>query len=380
MLKKVYILAIGLILSGCFMFEEDEVVINPPDLLVDFIETREITELWQTNIGRLNLSSDNITLSSNGTLLFVSTGNSEILALDIENGNEVWSQQLDFNIVSGPEYAAGRLFVSSAEGSIVSLNAENGLLNWEILINAEVSTPLTATNQGLVVGTSEGTIIGINPNTGVILWENQQEMPVLTVRGGTKPIISGGTVLAGYDNGRVAAYNLFTGDTLWEIPLSLASGTSQLERLIDVADRMVLRGNILYCINLHGYLTAIEINNGTPLWNREISSHAGVSANDTRLIVLDEIGDIYTYQAQSSSPDWTNDSFSYRDLTLPAILPGYVVTGDFEGYVHLIDITNGEVANRIRSARSPISIPILALGDNFFVLSDAGNLASYTLN
>ena len=89
MLKKIYLLAIGLILSGCFMFEEDEVVINPPDLLVDFIESREITEVWQTNIGRLNLSSDNITLSSNGTLLFVSSGNSEILALDIENGNEI---------------------------------------------------------------------------------------------------------------------------------------------------------------------------------------------------------------------------------------------------------------------------------------------------
>jgi len=54
-----------------------------------------------------------------------------------------------------------------------------------------------------------------------------------------------------------------------------------------------------------------------------------------------------------------------------------VAVADFQGYVHWLDKTTGELVARERIAKERVSNPPAAVGDTVVVLTDGGKLAAY---
>jgi outer membrane protein assembly factor BamB len=57
-----------------------------------------------------------------------------------------------------------------------------------------------------------------------------------------------------------------------------------------------------------------------------------------------------------------------------------VVVGDFEGYVHWLDVNSGELAARQRAANSAIVGAPLVVGDVVVVQTDDGHLVAYRID
>ena len=69
----------------------------------------------------------------------------------------------------------------------------------------------------------------------------------------------------------------------------------------------------------------------------------------------------------SGSIVWEQDVMRLRSLTTPVPFANTVVVGDFEGYVHFLDVNSGQLAGRLRADKSPIVGTPVVVGDGQLV-------------
>ncbi|HEY4442635.1 MAG TPA: PQQ-binding-like beta-propeller repeat protein, partial [Steroidobacteraceae bacterium] len=66
-----------------------------------------------------------------------------------------------------------------------------------------------------------------------------------------------------------------------------------------------------------------------------------------------------------------------RRLSTPVLTSTAVAVADFQGYLHWLDKTTGELVARERVAKERITNSPVAVGDTIVVLTDAGKLAAF---
>ena len=86
----------------------------------------------------------------------------------------------------------------------------------------------------VVVHTVDGTLTGLDGRTGERIWATQRTVPELSLRGSSSPVISGGSVIAGFADGKLISLDILSGRARWEANAGVPSGRSALERLTDV--------------------------------------------------------------------------------------------------------------------------------------------------
>ena len=379
-MRQLIFLVLVASLSGCFMFQDsDGVISNPPKPLLDINPTLEITSNWSTKLPAIDTETHSLSIASNESHLFVIAGQNELISERLIDADISWRLNLPEVLTAGPAVANGKVFVGSSDGSIIALAAEDGQELWTVTINKEVSSTLSASNQAVIFHTSDGMLYALSSTVGSVLWSAQQEAPILTIRGSAQPIISGNTVIAGFDNGRVSSYDLFSGAVLWDVASAIPTGTSQLGRIIDIADKMALRGNTIYAVNTNGNLSAIDVNAGRVIWSQPASSSQGLALVSNEVVMTTDESHVSAYSTQTAQAVWLNEDLTNRSITGPSVFSDAIVIGDFEGYLHFLNKDTGMVIQRLAHSQDAIVIDPLVAGTSLVVMSNDGLIKSYSL-
>ena len=130
-----------------------------------------------------------------------------------------WSSQTNLPLSAGPAYGDGILALGTTDGDLIALEAETGSELWRRAVGAEVLAPPVIADEVVALRTVDGRLRGYSSLDGREIWAVVQSVPALTMRGNTAPYAAGTSVVAGFDNGRLGAYELATGDVLWEFPV-----------------------------------------------------------------------------------------------------------------------------------------------------------------
>ena len=85
-----------------------------------------------------------------------------------------------------------------------------------------------------------------------------------------------------------------------------------------------------------------------------------------------------TNSQNSGNLEWFNKDFYLRDLTSPSKIKSLIVFGDFQGYLHALNTSDGEQVARKRVSRSKI-ISLSSFEDNVLTLDAKGKLSLFTL-
>ena len=117
--------------------------------------------------------------------------------------------------------------------------------------------------------------------------------------------------------------------------------------------------------------------NGNLVWNRELSSYAGLDVDAKQVYVSDDADAVLALDRRSGGALWKQPELTGRRLSAPAATDEYVVVGDFEGYLHWLSKNSGAVVGRIRAAGKSIVAPPLAAGNVVFVQGQGGTLGAY---
>jgi outer membrane protein assembly factor BamB len=205
-----------LIAAGC---SKDKDVEPPAALVKDFKSTLPVKKLWSEGIGggkkqiklRLGLGP----AIDNG-LVFAASHKGEIVAVALETGRNVWVKKLKVPISAGPAAGSGIVVAGSSKGAVIALDGATGRQLWRSQINSELLSSPAISENVVVIRSVDGRLHGLETRTGKALWSVEQQVPRLSLRGTAIPIVAKEVAISGFDNGKVMAVSLTTGDTIWD--------------------------------------------------------------------------------------------------------------------------------------------------------------------
>jgi len=368
--------------AGCSWFggKDDEKKELEPLELVAIQSTLDVRKLWSSKLGAgAEFLRVNLRPAGDGNRIYAASRDGNVIAFDPESGKQVWKIELDTTLSAGPGVAEGMLAVGTSDGTVIALNTADGTERWRADLGGEtLSAPLISADT-VVVATVDNLLRGLRALDGVERWTIEQSTPLLTMRGSATPALAGNTVIAGFDNGRLMAVDIATGDTVWDVVLAPPSGRSDLERLSDIDGQISVVGQDIYAGGYQGRIGSIAVESGQILWAREISTYVGVAADWNSVYTTNDSGEVVALSRRTGQETWRQASLLRREPTVPVAFNTSVVVGDLEGYLHFFSVADGTPVARLRLGKDAISAGMVVFADRLYVQNDAGTIAAYAV-
>jgi outer membrane protein assembly factor BamB len=249
---------------------------------------------------------------------------------------------------------------------------------WRVRIPTESIVPAAIAGGVVMVATIDGNVVGLDATNGSRKWTIQRQTPPLTVRAGSVPVSTRGGAFIGTQSGRLLAFDINTGAIGWEATVANPKGSSELERLIDVAGRPALDATRACASAYQGRVACFDITRGTPLWSRDIGSLSGVVLDDKHLYVTDDKGVAYALDKATGGTVWKQDVLAQRIATGTALVGDHYLIGDNEGHVHAVNKATGRIVGRTASG-AVMAAGAFAQGANLaYVVTKTGQLVALT--
>ncbi len=367
----------GKIIDGYMGAGEDNS--EPPSELTDFSETTRLDNIWSENVGK---GTDELFIKLVPAILndkiFIADTRGNITALYAGTGKDIWHNDSELSITGGPGADTNLVMVGTSEGEVLSLSAETGEEIWRSTVSSEILSSPKEADGVVIIRTIDGKIFALDATTGERLWIYDRTVPALTLRGTSTPIIANGLIIAGFDGGRVTALELKTGKLIWETKVAVSRGRSELERMVDIDSQPLIIGDVIYVTTFQANVSAISLQNGQILWQRDISSHAELGADSKSLYVTDETGNVWALDRFSGTSIWKQEKLTHRQVTGPGVLGDRIIVGDLEGYLHWLDKATGDISARTQIDSAAILTKPIVSNDILFAYSSGGTLAAYT--
>src|ERR1700736_2525628 len=238
-------LAALLIAAGCSKDKD----VEPPAVLVKFPVTLPMKKLGSEGVGggkkqlvlRLGLGP----AVDNG-VVFAASHKGEVLAASLDTGRHLWVKKLKIPISAGRGAGAGLVVVGSSKGTVVTLDGATGRELWRARLNSELLSAPAMNEKVVIIRSVDGRLHGLNAHSGKELWSVEQQVPRLSLRGTATPIINKEVAISGFDNGKVMAVSLTTGDTGWDTALATPHGRTELDRLVDIDSAVRVVGDNVF--------------------------------------------------------------------------------------------------------------------------------------
>ncbi|MEH6585494.1 MAG: outer membrane protein assembly factor BamB [Halioglobus sp.] len=387
MRRMQWLVAIPLVLSlgACSTvkgwFDSDDEDPTAPVELIDIEQSVKIKKLWSVGVGNgQGKGLYRLQPVMSGNMLYAASAEGEVKAIDRLNGKTLWKADLDTKLSGGVGHYDDALFVGSSDGSVLKLSASTGELLWSTRLQGEVLAPPQGNGKVVIAQTYDGKLQGLDADSGEKLWTYDSDVPVLTIRGTSTPILNGNTAYAGFASGRVVAFDAETGGVKWEVRVAISQGRSEIERIVDVDGQMALIGNELYAASYQGRVVAIDVATGRKVWQKDVSSFSGVSQGFGNVYVTDEDGTISAYLRNGQGLRWEQTALGYRELSRPTPVSSYVAVVDLDGYLHLVSQVDGEFVGRVNAGGNGARADMIADGNLLYVFTNKGKLIAYEIS
>src|SRR5450631_1835998 len=365
-----------LLAAGCSKDKD----VEPPATLVNFPNTLPVKKLWSEGVGggkkqiklRLGLGP----AIDNG-LVFAASHKGEIVAVALDTGRNVWVKKLKVPISAGPAAGSGIVVAGSSKGAVIALDGATGRQLWRSQINSELLSSPAISEKVVVIRSVDGRLHGLDTHSGTELWSVEQQVPRLSLRGTAIPIVAKEVAISGFDNGKVMAVSLSTGDTIWDTALASPRGRTELDRLVDIDSAVRVVGDNVFAAGFQGRTAMLALDSGQLWWSHDMSSYRGLAVDADNLYVTQSEGIVVALRQRDGSELWRNEKLKRRGLSTPVLTSTAVAVADFQGYVHWLDKVSGELVARERIAKERVTNSPVAVGDTVVVLTDGGKFVSF---
>lgn len=379
MIRFVSLLVLALLATACSMFGSKDNT-DPPAELERLDTGIKLDRVWRASVGK---GTDGRYLRLQPVIdagrIFAAEYRGEVIAYDVETGKRIWKTDTGSRITGGVGVGGDLVLVGTSEAEIVALDWSDGTEVWRTALDSQVLSQPAANTGTVVAQALGGDLYGLDASSGERRWMFDRNVPVLSLRGSSSPLMVQDIVIAGFANGNLVALEANHGRQLWETAVAIPKGRSELERMVDIDSEPQIWGSVVYAVAFHGRVVAIDGSTGTILWNRDMSSSAGLSVDYQSVYVTDQISNIWALDRETGGSMWRQDKLYNRNLTAPVPFDNYVAAGDFEGYIHILNASNGELVARERvDSDGVLARPVVA--DNvLYVYGNGGTLAAYRL-
>ncbi len=174
----------------------------------------------------------------------------------------------------GVSYSDGKVYATNGAGDVLALDATTGNEVWRGGPAGPLrGAPTVAFNQ-LFVMTQDNQIFALDMADGKVVWNDTASQGEAGVFGVGAPAAGQGSVIAGYSTGELAAYRYENGRNLWSDALARTSISTQVGTLTDVDADPIIDSGRVYALGQGGRMAAYELVTGQRVWELNL---AGIS-------------------------------------------------------------------------------------------------------
>jgi outer membrane protein assembly factor BamB len=247
---------------------------------------------------------------------------------------------------------------------------------WQSKVTSEVVSPPKVSEGTVVVWSGDGRIFGVSASDGKTRWVYARSNPPLTVRNFAGGVVTRGGLFVGTAGGKLLAIDLATGTLGWEGNVATPKGATELERIVDVTSLPFVDDKQACAVAYQGRVACFDLVRGTLNWSRDVSSLEGIVADGRYLYVTDDSGAIQALDKATGASAWKQDKLAKRRPGGPQLVGDYVAVVDGEGYVYVLDPSDGSLAGRIPTDGTAATAQPSKSGDTAVWQSDGGMLLS----
>lgn len=350
-LRLILLAGAALAAAGCSTLSNTFDTLNPfsksatkvkPAQLPDFKPSAELVRSWQAGIGA---GGEYVfTPAVVGGQIYVAARDGALARYD--NGRQVWRISAG-QVLSGGVGANDKLVVvGTPKGEVLAFQAEDGRPAWQARASSEILAAPAVQGDLVAVRSGDARIFGFAAADGKRRWVYQRSTPALALRTHVGIAITDTAIYAGFPGGKLVAVARGNGAALWESTVFQPRGTTELERIADVASDPVVDGGTICAVAYQGRVACFDSENGRQLWARDVSSVAGLDIGSRGVYVTDDKSTVLAFDRNSGASLWKQDKLAHRGLTRPLVLDSHLAVADFAGYVHLLALDEGAFAAR----------------------------------
>ena len=196
--------------------------------------------------------------SNNNNILVVADNIAKFYALDLNNGNLIWSKNNSAPFNSQIKIYKDKFFIIDFSNTLRCYSLKNGNELWNVktensLIRSQKKLSMVIVNNSIYFNNSIGDISAVNIDQGELMWQLPTQSSLIYEAAfslETSDIITDGDTL------------FFSNNKNQFFSVDLSTGSFNWENRINSNIRPSLLENLLFTVSLEGYLVIIEKNSG----------------------------------------------------------------------------------------------------------------------
>ena len=326
---------------------------------------------------------------ANGKLYVIDAG-AHVIAFDAASGAKLWQTPLPAEGSGRALFGGGvsivddKLYASTGVGDVAALNAATGAILWKKRPGGPLRGAPTLANGHVYVMGQDNQIFALNQSDGEVQWTDSGTLQVTGVFGVAAPAAAQGTVIAGYSSGELTAYRYENGRTLWGDALSRTSISTAVASLTDIDANPVIDRGRVFAIGQGGRMASYELLSGQRLWEINI---AGIStpwvAGEWVFVVTSDAKLLCVARATgkirwiSQLRRWEKEKKKTRAIrwTGPVLAGGRLILVSTHGDLNYVDPATGNIQSAMDMDRSMSLSPVVA-NNMLYILADDGKLTA----
>lgn len=324
--------------------------------------------------------------------LYVIDTEARVSAFDASNGARLWSAMLDVDKDGKPSRFGGGVstdgtlvYATNGVGDVAAMKAENGEIVWKKRPAGPLRGAPTVSTGNVYVMTQDNQIYALRAADGEAQWNEAGPVGASGIFGVAAPAAAQGTVIAGYSTGELAAYRYENGRSLWSDTLSRTAMSTTVSTLTDIdADPVIDRGRV-FALGQGGRMASYELVSGQRIWEINIAGIATPVVAGEWVFVLTSDAKLLCVQRASGKIRWLSQLPRYRDeedkqgvITWrgPVLVNNRLIAVNSEGELWTISTGEGS-ASLMTELKKPISVAPIIANDMLYILDDSGRISAF---
>ena len=378
MLKKILVAGAIIALAGCGSLEKrqaDAVKSKLPHAR-EFVLSKLASAKVSSGFGPMDLKFE---LTPYGDK-FVTCDHTGALVVLSREGKVLHKHKLNIALSSGPVVYQDKALVGGRDGSVIMYDLRTKLIEWQAFTSGEVLAPPTADGQMVFVHSLDGSISALNFKNGRLQWRYASKLPTMILRRSSAPLITDKSLIAGFANGTAIALDKFDGSVLWNTTVAQGKGETEISKMVDLSVKPKLVGSKVIFASYRGGITAVRKNTGQIIWQNSTPSFTELLFEGDFAFVALTSGEIAKISLTNGKIMWKNDKLVGRRFAKPAKVGKKIVLADEDGFIHLLDKTNGKYLSRARLAKDGVETTLVQSDGKLFALSKSGTFITISTN
>ncbi|MGB5076550.1 MAG: PQQ-binding-like beta-propeller repeat protein [Sphingorhabdus sp.] len=352
-----------------------------------------LTRVWSANVTganpRARLAASPVV--SDGRLYVVDT-TARVTAFDANSGAQLWSNAMDVDddgkasrYGGGVSASGNMVFATNGVGDVAALSADTGTLVWKKRPAGPLRGAPTLSNGNVYVMTQDNQIYALRQDDGEAQWNEAGPVASSGIFGVGAPAAAQGTVIAGYSSGELAAYRYENGRSLWTDTLSRTAMSTSVSTLTDIdADPVIDRGRV-FALGKGGRMASYELVSGQRIWEINIAGISTPVTSGEWVFVMTDEARLLGIARSSGKIRWISKLQRYDNEKKkkgpiswygPILAGGRLIVANSRGSIWAVSPSEG-TASPLVDLKESVSLAPIVANNTLYILDDSGRVSAF---